>query len=956
MNNQDWIIIEGAREHNLKNVSVRIPRNRLTVVTGVSGSGKSSLAFDTLYAEGQRRYVESLSAYARQFLDQFQKPDADRIEGLSPAIAIEQRTAGSNPRSIVATATEIHDFLRLLFSSIGTAHCPKCRRPVQRQSAEQIVEQLMALPAQTRLSVLAPLVRGRKGRHEEIVESARKQGFLRIRVDGKVHEIESMPALEAGRAHNLELVVDRLVVGPTVRSRVNDSVETALRHGNGLLIGVWQSPGGAEKEAVFSERQACPDCAISFDDLTPRSFSFNSPYGACSTCAGLGTHRVFDAALVVPKPELSMEGGAIQAWRKGPRRLIIYYRHLLKSVAKHYGVGMDVPFHEIDEKVRRAILCGSGSESMEHGYLMRGAYRKREKAFEGVLPNLERRYRETKSEGVREKLRAYMNWEPCPDCRGARLKPEALACTIAGRSIADVMRLSVKECVAFFDALKLSDMQRHLVGDVLAEIRHRLGFLESVGLDYLSLDRESGTLAGGESQRIRLAGQIGSGLVGVLYVLDEPTIGLHARDTLRLIAILQRLRDMGNTVVVVEHDEQVIRAADYIVDLGPGAGVHGGRVLCMGTLPDVIGSEDSLTGQHFRDRAVAPLPKRRPAGRNAITVHGATENNLKDIQVRIPLGLLVCVTGVSGSGKSSLVDDILRKALVRRIYGGKERPGRHEKITGVENIDKVVVVDQSPIGRTPRSNPVTYTEAFTAIRNLFAGTPAARVRGYLTGRFSFNVKGGRCETCKGDGMIRLEMHFLPDVYVTCEQCRGLRYNRETLEVRYGGKHIAEVLAMTVDEALEFFRNIPAVARRLESLSKVGLGYLQLGQSATTLSGGEAQRVKLSAELSRTATGRTLYLMDEPTTGLHFADTRTLVGVLTALRDSGNTVVVIEHNLDVIKMADYIIDLGPEGGEGGGRVVACGTPEQVAACEASHTGQYLRHSLEFGGLPGGLETT
>jgi excinuclease ABC subunit A len=942
---QTDIRIIGAREHNLKHITVRIPRRSLTVVTGLSGSGKSSLAFDTLYAEGQRRYVESLSAYARQFLNQLQKPDVDHIEGLSPAIAIEQRTAGSNPRSIVATSTEVHDYLRLLFANIGEAHCPACGRPVRSQSAQEVVEQLMNSPNRTRVSLLAPLVRGRKGRHEDVFESIRKAGFVRARVDGDIVDIEAVPDLDPKKAHRIDAVVDRLIVTSKIRSRLTDSVEQALKSGHGILMAIVQEEGGQAEERLYSEKHACPDCGISFDELTARSFSFNSPYGACPTCSGLGTRLVFDEDLVIPDQTVSIDDGAIRAWRRGGRRLILYYKGILRALSKQYAFGLDVPFQDLSADVRRLLLHGSGEEEVEFGYWRGGAHRTYRKPFEGVLPNLARRYEETDSDYTRQRLRGYMNRQTCPDCRGARLKPEITACTVGGRSIVDVTRLSIRQASAFFEELVLTDQQRHIAGEVLKEIRRRLQFMVAVGLDYLTLDRESGGLSGGEAQRIRLATQIGSGLVGVLYVLDEPTIGLHQRDNLKLIRMLKELRDVGNTVVVVEHDEQTIREADYVIDLGPGAGRHGGHVVFQGTVPDLLAHPTSLTARYMNRRTAIHVPatRKRP-GKLALRVFGAEENNLKGIDVAIPLGLLVCVTGVSGSGKSTLVDDILRRALFRKLYGSSERPGKYRRLAGVEHLDKAILIDQSPIGRTPRSNPATYTGALNFIRQLFAQTSSARVRGYGPGRFSFNVKGGRCETCRGDGTLRLEMHFLPDVYVTCEQCRGARYNRETLDVRYGDKTIADVLAMTVDEALDFYAAVPAIERRLRTLSDVGLGYLQLGQSATTLSGGEAQRVKLSAELSKLATGRTLYLLDEPTTGLHFADTQRLLQVLLRLRDAGNTVLVIEHNLDVIKTADHIIDLGPEGGDNGGEVVATGAPEAVARCERSHTGRFLREVL------------
>ncbi len=938
---RDDIYIQGAKEHNLKDITVSIPRDKMTVITGLSGSGKSSLAFDTLYAEGQRRYVESLSAYARQFLDQMQKPDVEHIEGLSPAISIEQRVAGSNPRSIVATSTEIHDYLRLLFASVGVPHCPKCGKEVQKQSAEQIVETLLLNPDKTKLSVLAPVVRGRKGKHEDVLEQARKQGFVRVRVDGEIYDVEEVPALDKKLKHDVEVVVDRLVITARIKSRLTDSVEIALKQGRGLafvLVG--------DKMEVFSEKNACPDCNISFEELAARSFSFNSPYGACPTCAGLGTMLIFDEDLVAPDRTKSIEDGAIQAWRRGGRRLLIYYKGLLRSLAKHYGFSLDTPFNKLPKKIQKIIFYGSGEEDVGFGFWRGGGFKKYSKPFEGVMPNLMRRYENTDSDYTRQRLRGYMSRQHCTTCLGTRLKPEVTACTVAGKSIVDITRISVIQADRFFNELKLSDQQMNIAGEVLKEIRRRLRFLVEVGLDYLTLDRESGTLSGGEAQRIRLATQIGSGLVGVLYVLDEPTIGLHQRDNQRLITMLKELCAIGNTVAVVEHDEEMIRSADHVIDLGPGAGRHGGEVVFAGTVPQLLKHKKSLTAKYLVKNAQIHVPaKRVRKTRRVIKVVGAEENNLNKIDVKIPVGLFVCVTGVSGSGKSTLVDDILRKALFRHFHGSKDRPGKHSKILGLSHIDKIIVIDQSPIGRTPRSNPATYTQAFSVIRSLFAECPASKVRGYKPGRFSFNVKGGRCEACKGDGIIRMEMHFLPDVYVTCEQCGGTRFNSETLEVRYAGKNIADVLHMTVNEALEFFENIPGIERRFRTLSDVGLGYLQLGQSATTLSGGEAQRIKLAAELSKVATGNTLYMLDEPTTGLHFADTSKLLQVLLKLRDAGNTVLVIEHNMDVIKTADHIIDLGPEGGDKGGNIVVEGTPEEVAKSNKSHTGKFLKALLK-----------
>ena len=945
-NNSSWIVITGAREHNLKNITVKLPRNRLTVITGLSGSGKSSLAFDTLYAEGQRRYVESLSAYARQFLEQMHKPDVDFIEGLSPAISIEQRTAGSNPRSIVATSTEIYDYLRLLFAHVGRQHCPRCGKPVARQSAEEIVIQLLRLPNLTKLAILAPQIRDRKGLHVEVLEHARRRGFVRVRVDGTICEIEKAPPLDKKKKHSIDIVVDRLVITGLIRPRLTDSVELALRHGAGILIVLHLDAQGKWRETIYSEKNACPGCGISFEQLTPRHFSFNSPHGACRECSGLGVKLVFDEELIVPDPNLSIEGGAIRAWKRGGRRQIIYYNGLLRALAKHYNFDLSAPFRQLPADIRKIIFYGSGAENIACGFWHHGGYHKYEKPFEGVIPNLTRLNSTTENEATKKRLQQFMTRRFCDVCQGHRLQPEILACTVAGKSIMDVCRMPVSAAHLFFSGLQLTEQERQIAAEVIKEIRQRLVFMMDVGLDYLTLDRESGTLSGGEAQRIRLATQIGSGLVGVLYVLDEPSIGLHHRDNQRLIRTLQRLRDLGNTVVVVEHDEDTIRQADYILDLGPGAGRHGGQVIYAGSPRELEQCSQSLTARYLNGALGIPIPaKRRQPGKAGLTIHGAQENNLKNINVAIPLGLFVCVTGVSGSGKSTLVDEVLRRALFRHYYGSKERPGAHRAITGMEFVDKVIVIDQSPIGRTPRSNPATYTKAFDVIRQLFAELPASKVRGYGKGRYSFNVKGGRCEKCRGDGILKIEMHFLPDVYVACEQCGGRRYNTETLEIRFNGKNIAEVLNMTIDEASEFFSRIPALRQKLLTLSEVGLGYVQLGQSATTLSGGEAQRLKLSAELSRKATGRTLYLLDEPTTGLHFADIHRLLDVLQKLRDAGNTVVVIEHNVEVMKCADYIIDLGPEGGDAGGEVVVAGSPEEVAACERSHTGRLLKKVLE-----------
>jgi len=941
----DCIIVEGAREHNLKNVSVKIPRDKLTVVTGLSGSGKSSLAFDTLYAEGQRKYVESLSAYARQFLEQMQKPDVDHITGLSPAISIEQRTAGSNPRSTVATTTEIHDYLRLLFASIGHVHCPKCGKPIRSQSAEEIVDQLLRHEEGIRLVVLAPLVRGRKGAHEDLICFARKQGYVRMRVDGEIYEMDEIPKLDKRRKHTLEAVVDRLVMRENIRARLTDSIETSLKLGENVVVILHQRGGGKWTETLYSEKNACVDCGVSFETLTPRHFSFNSPYGACPVCHGLGMMAVFDEDLVIPDRGRSLEDGALKVWRQSGRRLSIYYKRLLRGVAKHYGFDLKTPFQELPEKIQQIMLYGSGTEEITFSFYRGGSNHRYVKPFEGVINNLTRRLQETDSDHIRTWLRKYMSRQLCTACKGLRLRPESLACLVDGRSIMDINQMSVKDAGEYFARIKLKKQELHIGREVIKEVRERLRFMMDVGLDYLTLSRESGTLSGGEAQRIRLATQIGAGLVGVLYVLDEPSIGLHARDNERLIRTLKKLRDVGNTVVVVEHDEQMIREADYVIDLGPGAGRHGGEIVFAGPAKQLLKSEESLTAKYLTGRTSIPIPaKRVKADKHFLEVIGAAENNLQQLRVKIPLGLFVCVTGVSGSGKSTLVDDIIRRALFRHFYKSSERPGKHKKLTGLEHLDKVIVIDQSPIGRTPRSNPATYTGAYTQIRDLFAKLPASKMRGYAPGRFSFNVKGGRCERCKGDGLIRIEMHFLPDVYVTCEQCAGRRYNRETLEIKYNGKSIADVLEMTINEALEFFEKVPKIERKLRTLSEVGLGYLHLGQPATTLSGGEAQRVKLSSELSKRGTGRTMYILDEPTTGLHFADVQRLLCVLSSLRDAGNTLLVIEHNLDVIKTADYLIDLGPEGGDDGGRIVTEGTPEEVARCKKSYTGQSLREVL------------
>jgi excinuclease ABC subunit A len=937
---KQWIKVAGAREHNLKNVHVKIPRDELTVVTGLSGSGKSSLAFDTIYAEGQRKYVESLSAYARQFLGQMQKPDVDYIEGLSPAVSIEQRTAGANPRSIVATTTEIYDYLRLLFASIGKAHCWKCGAPVSGQSAEEIVEQLMQLPAKTKLMLLAPLVRGRKGEHVDIIESIRKQGFVRARIDGEIYEIEKIPKLAKTKKHTIEAVVDRLAITEDVRSRMTDSVELALREGEGLMTVLTATDTGEWDERIYSENNACLDCGISFDALQARHFSFNSPYGACPTCHGLGTQMIFDEDLVVPDKTLSLEK-AIHPWRYGGRRAIIYYKKLLAALADHYGVDLKTPVNELPEGFKDVLFNGSGDDEIRY-YMRR---RLISKPFEGVFPILNRRLAENESETMSHWLRGYMTRRICPKCNGARLRPEVLACMVHGRNIREIIADSVADSQQFFEAVKLTKQEELITKEILKEIRSRLGFMMNVGLDYLTLDRESGTLSGGEAQRIRLATQIGAGLVGVVYVLDEPSIGLHQRDNDRLIHTLRGLRDLGNTVIVVEHDEQTIRTADYVLDLGPAAGRHGGEVVFAGTADKLL-KADTLTAKYLRGELLVEVPeKRMKPYKGWIELKGAESNNLKKVNSRFPLGLFTCVTGVSGSGKSSLVDNTLKRAMARHFNGTKDAPGKFKDIRGLELVDKMIVIDQSPIGRTPRSNPATYTGAFTDIRTLFATLPASKVRGYKPGRYSFNVKGGRCERCKGDGILKIEMHFLPDVYVPCEQCNEKRYNRETLEVHYKSKNVADVLDMTINEALEFFEAVPKIQRKMKTLCDVGLGYLKLGQPATTLSGGEAQRIKLSSELSKRSTGQTLYILDEPTTGLHFADVHKLLEVLERLRDEGNTVIVIEHNLDMIKRADHIIDLGPGGGINGGTIVASGSPEKVAKCEKSYTGQYLKDVLK-----------
>ena len=982
-----FIKIGGAREHNLKNLTLEIPRDKLVVITGLSGSGKSSLAFDTIYAEGQRKYVESLSAYARQFLDQLQKPDVDFIEGLSPAIAIEQRSSGSSPRSIIATTTEIYDYLRLLYAHIGQAHCPETGVPISTQSTSDIVDKILALPPKTTVMLRAPVIRRQKGEFRDVFERLAREGFVRARVDGQMIELGENVArvkLDKKKFHNIEVVVDRLVIDDKIRVRLGDSAETALRWGEGVMFTLHQLPEGAGSvpskakagatpvtppasewiETLHSNKMCSPATGKSYDPPTAKHFSFNAPAGACPICHGLGQKMVFDEALVVPDMELPLDG-AIQPWRRAGKRLIMYYKAMLRSLAGHFNVSLETPYKDLPEDFRKVLMHGSGADNVEFSFWRSGKVSKIDRPFEGVLPNLERLATDSESEFIRNRLKAYMSPEFCDGCNGKRLKPEILAVTlggeeftsqfknkrskikIPGHSIMDVCGLSVDKADEFFVSLKLTEFQQKIAGEVVKEIRARLGFLRNVGLGYLTLDRESGTLSGGEAQRIRLATQIGAALVGVLYVLDEPSIGLHQRDNDRLLATLKGLRDLGNTVLVVEHDADTIRAADYILDLGPGAGVHGGELVAAGTLAEILAHRTSLTGQYLTGELSIPVPKKRIAPseeKGWLEILGAKENNLQNIDVRIPLGTLTCVTGVSGSGKSTFVDDILRRALFRKFYGSKERPGEHRILKGYESLDKVIVIDQTPIGRTPRSNPATYTGMFNHIRDLFARLPAAKVRGYEPGRFSFNVKGGRCEKCEGDGILKIEMNFLPAVYVICEACNGKRYNRETLEIAYKGKNIADVLDMTVDEGVDFFRAVPKIADPLQTLAEVGLGYLRLGQQATTLSGGEAQRVKLATELSRKATGRTLYILDEPTTGLHFHDVAKLLEVLFRLRDTGNTLVIIEHNLDVIKTADWVIDLGPEGGSGGGKIVAEGTPEAICKNPASHTGRYLKSVL------------
>ncbi|WP_295712434.1 excinuclease ABC subunit UvrA [uncultured Mitsuokella sp.] len=937
---EKYIKIRGARAHNLKNINVDIPRDKLVVITGLSGSGKSSLAFDTIYAEGQRRYVESLSSYARQFLGQMDKPDVDQIDGLSPAISIDQKTTSHNPRSTVGTVTEIYDYLRLLFARAGHPHCPKCGRPITQQTVDQMMDQIKELPERTKLLIMAQVVRGKKGEHKKILAHIRHEGYVRVRVDGEVMDVSEDIQLEKNKKHTIEVVIDRLVVREGMETRLADSLETALKLGDGVAY--VQIVGG--ELLMFSENFACVECGISLPEITPRMFSFNNPYGACPVCTGLGSHMEFDEELVLPDPSLSVGGGVFAPLSKN---IHSYAMCVMKAILENRGYTLETPWQDIDKKTQQVLLHGSGEEKFKFRYTnMFGEDKEYFVPFEGVMPLLSRRYHETDSDEMRESYENYMTEIPCKACHGARLKPETLAVTVGGKNIDEVTRMTIRQADDFFQQLALSPREQKIAAQILKEIHARLNFLLNVGLDYLTLARSAGTLSGGEAQRIRLATQIGSGLQGVLYVLDEPSIGLHQRDNNRLLATLKHLRDLGNTLIVVEHDEDTMYAADHIIDIGPGAGAHGGQVVAEGTAEEIKKNPNSITGAYLARRKFIPVPaKRRPGNGKFLEVVGAAENNLKNINVRFPLGTLTLVTGVSGSGKSTLVNEILYKGIASRLYHAKGKPGKHKKIKGLENIDKIIDIDQQPIGRTPRSNPATYTGVFDAIRELFSQTSEARMRGYKAGRFSFNVKGGRCEACRGDGILKIEMHFLPDVYVPCEVCKGARYNRETLEVRYKGKNISEVLDMTIDEAVEFFANVPRIARKLKIIQDVGLGYIKLGQPATTLSGGEAQRVKLATELSRRSTGKTLYILDEPTTGLHTADIHKLLDILQRLVDGGDTVVVIEHNLDVIKTADYIIDLGPEGGDKGGTIVAAGRPEDIVKVPASYTGKFLKPLLD-----------
>lgn len=936
---RDKIVIKGAREHNLKNINLEIPRDKFVVLTGLSGSGKSSLAFDTIYAEGQRRYIESLSSYARQFLGQMDKPDVDYIEGLSPAISIDQKTTSKNPRSTVGTVTEIYDYLRLLFARVGTPHCPVCGVEISQMTVEQIVDKIMELGEGTKIQILAPVIRGKKGEHQKVLEEIKKEGFVRVKIDGEVKDISEDIQLEKNKKHNIEVVVDRIVLKDGSQQRIADSVETVLKMTDGLVI----VDVVGEEEILFSTKFACPEHGIGIEELAPRMFSFNSPFGACPECNGIGHMKVVDPDLVIPNKKLTIRQGAVAPWgsSSGPSEDSYYFK-MIESLAVQYGVNVDTAVKDLPEDFLNALLYGCSNNITFEYESKYGGTRTFSAPFEGIIPNLERRYKETVSDYMREKIEEYMSEKQCNSCKGARLKDVALAVTIGGYNIAEISEMSVKEAKEFFDKLTLDDRKAFIARQILKEIKARLDFLTDVGLEYLTLSRNAGTLSGGESQRIRLATQIGSSLVGVLYILDEPSIGLHQRDNEKLLKTLRNLTDIGNTVIVVEHDEETMFKADHIIDIGPGAGIHGGRVVAQGSVQDIMKCKESITGQYLSGKKQIEIPtKRRKPNGKWITIEGASENNLKNIDVDIPMGVFTCITGVSGSGKSTLINEILYKGAAYELYGSKNRPGEHRCIKGLNHIDKVIEIDQSPIGRTPRSNPATYTGVFDDIREVFAQTPQAKMRGYQKGRFSFNLKGGRCEACSGDGIIKIEMHFLPDVYVPCEVCKGKRYNRETLEIKYKGKSISDILKMNVEEALEFFENIPKIKRRLETLYDVGLGYIQLGQPSTQLSGGEAQRIKLASELSKRSTGKTLYILDEPTTGLHIADIHRLIGVLQRLVDTGNTVVVIEHNLDVIKTADYIIDLGPEGGYDGGSIVAKGTPEDVAAIEESYTGSFLK---------------
>ena len=938
---KQYIKIRGARENNLKSLNVDIPRNEFVVLTGLSGSGKSSLAFDTIYAEGQRRYMESLSSYARQFLGQMEKPDVDSIEGLSPAISIDQKSTNRNPRSTVGTVTEIYDYFRLLYARIGIPHCPKCGKVISRQTVDQMVDHIMELPERTRIQLLAPVVRGRKGRHEKILAQARKSGYVRVMIDGNLYELSEEIQLDKNLKHNIEIVVDRLVIKEGIQKRLADSIESVLALSDGLLV----VDVIGQESLQFSQSFSCPDCGISIEEIEPRSFSFNNPFGACPACAGLGYRMEFDVDLMIPDMSKSISQGAItvMGWQSCTDEKS-FTNAILKALAQAYDFSLDTPFEDYPQKIRDILIHGTGGREVKVHYKGQRGEGVYDVAFEGLIKNVERRYRETGSESMKAEYEAFMRITPCPQCKGQRLKPTSLAVTVGEKNIFEVTDMSIRSLQKFMEDLHLGQTQQMIGAQILKEIRSRVGFLVDVGLEYLTLSRATGTLSGGEAQRIRLATQIGSGLVGVAYILDEPSIGLHQRDNDKLLKTLYHLRDLGNTLIVVEHDEDTMRAADCVVDIGPGAGEHGGELVAIGTAEELMKNPDSVTGAYLSGKLKIPVPAQRKEPSGYLTVRGAAENNLKNIDVTFPLGVMTCVTGVSGSGKSSLVNEILYKALARKLNRAHVIAGKHKKIEGVEQLDKVINIDQSPIGRTPRSNPATYTGVFDLIRDLFAATADAKARGYKKGRFSFNVKGGRCEACSGDGILKIEMHFLPDVYVPCEVCHGQRYNRETLEVKYKGKSIYDVLNMTVEEAMKFFENVPSVRRKIETLYDVGLSYIRLGQPSTTLSGGEAQRIKLATELSRRSTGRTIYILDEPTTGLHFADVHKLIDILKRLAEGGNTVVVIEHNLDVIKTADYIIDIGPEGGDRGGTVIACGTPEEVAACKGSYTGQYVRKYL------------